>query len=327
MQTLEVKENEAGQRLNKLLEKYLNKAPKSFIYKMIRKKNITLNGRKCHGAEQLSLGDEIQLFLSPETIAKFSEAKGRSVKSPKSRPPLLVVYEDEHILIVNKASGVLSQKAAENDYSMVEAVTDYLLETGQITGQQLKTFRPAVSNRLDRNTSGLLVAGKSLAGLQAMAGAFKDRSLDKYYLCIVAGRIDQEQKVAGYLEKEEKHNQVTIFSEPGEGRLPIATEYLPLKKNDRFTLLRVKLITGRTHQIRAHLAALGHPVIGDNKYGKKALNQLMTKKYALTGQLLHAHELAIRSLPPPLDHLDGKHFFADPPPEFSAFIEGEGLVT
>ena len=158
MKSVIVNSNEAGQRLDKLLGKYLNLAGKGFLYKMMRKKNITLNGKKCDGSEKLSEGDEIRLFLSDETIEKFSQVRVQKVRKTK----LDLVYEDSHILLINKPSGMLSQKAKDTDESLVEYVIAYLMETGQLTVEQLRSFHPSVCNRLDRNTSGLVAAGKSL---------------------------------------------------------------------------------------------------------------------------------------------------------------------
>lgn len=170
MRMLTVSKNEAGQRLDKLLAKYLNLAGKSFIYKMMRKKNITLNGKKCDGSEHLTEGDEIKLFLAEETIEKFSEVKIQKVQKKK----LDIVYEDEHILLINKPSGMLSQKAKETDESLVEYLIDYLLDSGKLKKEDLACFRPSVCNRLDRNTSGIVAAGRSLPGLQIMSEVIKD---------------------------------------------------------------------------------------------------------------------------------------------------------
>ena len=185
MRSLIVSENESGQRLDKLLAKYLNLAGKGFLYKMMRKKNITLNGKKCDGSEKLVQGDEVKLFFSEETIEKFSSHTLQEVKKVN----LHIIYEDDHILLVNKPSGMLSQKAKDTDESLVEYIIDYLISSGQLSTEQLQSFRPSVCNRLDRNTSGLVVAGKSLPGLQIMSAVFKDRSLHKYYRCVVKGRV------------------------------------------------------------------------------------------------------------------------------------------
>ena len=336
MQTLTVNENEAGQRLDKLLAKYLSLAPRSFLYKMMRKKNITLNGKRCEGPEMLKLHDEIRLFLSDETIGKFSRPlppslweagnAGGKIKGAKKGPKGPdVIYEDAHILIVNKPSGMLSQKAKDSDYSLVEEIINYLVDSGHIPVSQLSTFRPSVCNRLDRNTSGLVVAGKSLAGLQVMSEAFHDRSIHKYYQCIVAGKLEEKQVITGFLTKNKHNNQVSISSAEREGSAPIMTEYVPLASNDRYTLLEVTLITGRTHQIRAHLASIGHPIIGDRKYGREEENQEASRKYGIRCQLLHSWKLVMPQLPEPLGYLKGKTFSAPLPPAFAAMAVQESL--
>ena len=198
MRMLTVTDREAGQRLDKLLAKYLNQAGKGFIYKMIRKKNITLNGRRCDGSEKLEEGDQIRLFLSDETLERFSKPE---IPAVKKKVKLDVIYEDDQILLVNKPCGMLSQRAEEKDDSLVEHVTAHLLEEGAITEEGLKTFRPAVCNRLDRNTSGIVIAGKTLGGLQAMSAVLKDRSLHKYYQCVVKGRVETPCRIRGYLRK------------------------------------------------------------------------------------------------------------------------------
>ena len=324
MQTLTVTQNEAGQRLDKLLTKYLNQAGKGFIYKMMRKKNITLNGKKCDGSERLEEGDQVKLFLSDETIEKFSvpdmggyakppgdqsstgasshekreKARGKGGEHQGSRDReggrrLDIVYEDQHILVVNKPSGMLSQKAKDSDMSLNEYILNYLIDSGKLPISQLRTFKPSICNRLDRNTSGLVVAGKSLAGLQVMNEVFKDRSIHKYYQCLVAGEIKEKQLIAGFLKKDESTNTVSIFPLEVEDSVPIMTEYLPLSGNKTFTLLQVTLITGRSHQIRAHLASIGHPIVGDYKYGSRSLNDAVKKKYAVRSQLLHSWPPAI----------------------------------
>ena len=177
MQSIIVSKNEANQRLDKLLAKYLNKAPKSFLYKMLRKKNITLNGKKADGSEKLVESDEIKLFLAEETIAKFSEVLVEEVEEG-----IQIIYEDENILLINKEVGMLSQKAEKSDVSLVECIITYLVQSNQLTKEELRSFKPSICNRLDRNTSGLVVAGKTLIGLQTMAELFKERTIDKYYL-------------------------------------------------------------------------------------------------------------------------------------------------
>lgn len=313
MQSLIVSNNEAGQRLDKLLSKYLNLAGKSFLYKMMRKKNITLNGKKCDGSEKLLSGDEIKLFLSEETISKFSEVKIPDVKKIK----LDIIYEDQHILLVNKPSGMLSQKAKESDESLVEYLIDYMISSGQLSTEQLKSFRPSICNRLDRNTSGLVVGGKSLAGLQIMSEIFKDRSIHKYYNCVVKGEVLKRQMITGFLIKDEASNQVTVHKNLVPGSVPITTEYEPIQSYGGYTLLKVTLITGRTHQIRAHLSSIGHPIVGDHKYGDSKVNEEAKKLYRINSQMLHSFQVVFPELKEPLAYLSGKSFQAPLPKTFT----------
>lgn len=356
MKQFYVQQNEAGQRLDKLLGKILNKAPKSFLYKMLRKKNITLNGKKAEGSEKLAINDEITLFLSDETIGQFSEPlQQEELDVADEEWKLDIIYEDKHILVVNKPIGVLSQKAEKEDVSMVEYIISYLLKSKQITKEQLLSFKPAVCNRLDRNTGGILIAGKSLPGLQEMAGLLKSRSLHKYYLCIVKGKVEGKKRIEGYLSKDEEKNQVRIYPTRTEDSEYICTEYEPvaysrnalkeeavvreeayvrnLKRRmsestagntggeeeeaaGSFTLLQVELITGRSHQIRAHLASLGYPVIGDFKYGDQKTNHYFRKKYGLTCQLLHSQRMVFPKLEGEFSYLSGKEFIAELPELF-----------
>lgn len=321
MQQIIIKDNEAGQRLDKMLAKYLNEAPKSFLYKMLRKKNITLNGKKAAGNEKLVSGDEVKLFLSDETIARFSSSLVQYTKEK-----LDILYEDENILLINKPAGMLSQKAVDSDESVVEHLITYLLTSGQLSEQDLKTFKPSVCNRLDRNTSGMIAAGKSLKGLQELSRLFKDRTLGKYYLCLAAGNITEPSRIQGYLAKDEKTNQVTVHTVKTDGADPIETEYRPLKADGDVTLLEVHLITGKTHQIRAHLASVGHPVIGDYKYGNRNVNDSYRKAYGLEHQLLHAYRLIFPELKGALSNLSQKEFIAPLTKEFCEIAADKGVL-
>lgn len=315
MQLLEIAPEEAGQRLDKLLGKYLNQAGKGFLYKMMRKKNITLNGKKCDGSERLKAGDQVRLFLADETIEKFRSEVSADVLSLEAPE---VIYEDSNILILNKPSGMLSQKAREQDISLNDLMLNYLVGSGKITPKQLRAFRPSICNRLDRNTSGLVVAGRSMSGLQIMNQAFKERSMEKYYLCIVKGRVREKQQIQGYLIKDHKTNQVRILDHPMEEAQPIATAYEPLAYGKDLTLLQVELLTGRSHQIRAHLASIGHPIGGDTKYGDPELNRRLRTECGVKNQLLHSWKLVMpETLTEPLSALAGKTFLAPVPEEFS----------
>lgn len=325
--------NEAGQRLDKLLLKTLNKAPKSFVYKMLRKKNITLNGKKAEGSEILQPEDVITIFLADETMDKFSEKytfstgeysgpEGMETGEESLGASLAVVYEDANILLVNKAAGMLSQKAKDTDISLVEHLIGYLLQTGKLTREELTTFRPGICNRLDRNTSGLVAAGKTLTGLQKLSELFRDRTIDKYYLCLVRGMVRSQEKITGYLKKDEKNNRVFISQVQDEDSDPIETEYIPQKSSENYTLLRVKLITGKTHQIRAHLSSIGHPIIGDGKYGNSEINRKFKKQFGLEHQLLHSYEMVFPDkMEGEFESLSGRRFQAPLPEEFEKIVK------
>ena len=293
-----IEKNEAGQRLDKFLAKYMNEASKSFFYKMMRKKNITLNGKKCEGNEKLAEGDVVKLFLAEDTIEKFSSVQVQEVK----KVDLDILYEDDEIILVNKPAGKLTESG-------------------------LRAFRPSVCNRLDRNTSGIVAAGKSLAGLQMLSGVFKDRSIHKYYQCLVSGEIRDVKTVDGWLLKDEKKNQVRILTEAEAKRFGgrdgdeepkrIRTKYEPIATDGRFTLLRVTLLTGRSHQIRAHLSSIGYPIVGDYKYGNSRVNEEAKKLYHIHSQLLHSYQVIFPELPEPLAYLSGRTFIAPLPKTFS----------
>lgn len=326
MQELHVTENEAGQRLDKLLAKFLNQAPKSFLYKMMRKKNIVLNGKKCTGNEKLKQGDSIKLFFSDETIEKFSAGTYAIPKKEKINM-LPIIYEDEQILLMNKPVGVLSQKAKDSDVSAVEILINYLMETDQLSKEQFRTFHPSICNRLDRNTSGILVAGKTLPALQEMNRFFKERTIAKYYRCLVKGRvIKSEDYIKGYLVKDQKTNKVSITKKRTEEGVPIETEYCVIQSNDEVSLLEVHLITGKTHQIRAHLASIGHPIIGDYKYGDKQINEMYRQAYGLKSQLLHAYRLEMPSSNGSLAYLNDRKFVAELPDKFIKICKDKGVL-
>lgn len=304
MKELIISSREDGMRLDRYLERYLCNADKNFIYKMMRKKNITLNGHKCSGNEKLTTNDSIKIFFSEETLEKFT-ASASSAPAGKDFPntKLNVIYEDKDILVVDKPSGMLSQKAAPDDISLTEYITGYLLRTGAVSKEDLKTFKPGVCNRLDRNTSGLVVAGKTLAGLQEMSEAFRIRTIHKYYICIVKGVINERKQADAFLVKDENSNMAEIFKTAEEAKafgmqaarakeaVRIVTEYIPVASCGDFTFLKVRLITGKAHQIRAHLSSIGHPIVGDYKYGNEETNRLARNRYNIKSQLLHAYEI------------------------------------
>lgn len=326
MREIKISTTEAGQRLDKLLVKYMEAAPKSFFYKMLRKKNITLNDKRAEGNERLEAGDSVKLYLAEETIEKFQKAETAAVRpeiDKAEKEELSIIYEDKNILVINKPAGMLSQKARPEDVSLVEYITDYLLSKGELTKEQLAYFRPGICNRLDRNTSGIIVAGKTLEGLQKMGELFRERTMDKYYFCIVRGQVEKKQSIEGWLYKNHSHNKVTISKERTEGSEYIKTEYEPITRNEEFTFLKVKLITGRSHQIRAHLESIGHPIVGDGKYGDVRVNKFFKKTYKLKHQLLHAGELHMPKVSGALETVSEMVFTAPLPDYFEEIRKGE----
>ena len=309
MRELLIRPNEAGQRLDKFLHKYMKEAPSSLFYKMMRKKNIVLNGQKCTGQEMLSVGDSVKLFFSEETFEKFGAPAVSAVQSAPEDPlirtaqqayqklgTLSVIYEDEHILAVNKPAGILTQKSKPSDFSLNEWLIGYLLKNEQISVSDLHTFHPSVCNRLDRNTSGLVLCAKSLAGAQFLTECLKERTVHKYYRLFVKG-CPKQSILTGWLTKNSKTNKVTISKqEPKTGdSVFIKTGISPLKtytlpEGEIICHAQAELFTGKSHQIRAHFASVGHHLLGDEKYGDSALNQQL-KKIRIFSQMLHAYQI------------------------------------
>lgn len=293
--------SDEGIRLDKQLLKILDNAGNGFVYKMLRKKNITVNDKKANGSEHLKAGDIIRIYLSDETFEKFSSGSKadkivRVMEEDNTvRIKDIIIHEDDEILILNKPSGILSQKADAGDFSINELCLGYLMKKGEITDESLKLFKPSVCNRLDRNTSGIIVFAKTYKAAALFASALKDRTIHKYYLCLVKGRIDKEDKSNAFLTKDEKSNTVKVSAEESEGAGLISTAFRPLACNDEYTLLEVELITGKSHQIRAQMAYLGHPLLGDFKYGDRHLNDMLKSSYKLSSQALHAYKLVIPS--------------------------------
>ncbi len=326
MRQIEITKNQSGQRLDKFLRKYMKEAPDGFVYKMLRKKNITLNDRKAGGSEMLQPGDQIRLFLAEETLTGFG-AGGKSDKDKelldkswaayRKFGKLQILYEDRHVLLLNKPAGILSQKAYPSDLSLNEWLIGYLLARKKITEESLGTFHPSVCNRLDRNTSGIVICGKSLYGSQQMTRMLKERTLHKYYLLYVEGRMEKGQSVHGYLYKDSRSNKAAISQTPVPGSAGIATAYRPIETGREETLVEAELITGKTHQIRAHLASEGFPLVGDPKYGDAAKNRSRKARYGISFQLLHAYRLVFPMLEGELAPLSGAEIKAPVPKIFS----------
>lgn len=377
MQQIRVPQTEAGRRIDKYLMKYFDAAPKSFIYKAFRKKNIKLCGKRAAGNELLNEGDLIELFFSDETIASMRKTPGGNHKVPAGDKAALreyceIVYEDKDVIFADKRENVLSQKAEPRDYSLNEALLDYC--GGK---PEASSFVPSICNRIDRNTTGLVCFAKSYKAARLLSEMLRDRSLEKYYLAAVSGVVSEAAHVEAWLVKDKKSNKVTVSDRPSAGAEHIETAFRPIDRseaevlgigsagsgglvsstdreqkidsismelskpklsgndiatermsglnrvvglnknvsrfasgrliNHQYTIVKVELITGKSHQIRAQLAALGHPLLGDPKYGSRELNKYLAEEYGIRSQLLHAWEMHFpEGTPSPLDTFAGK---------------------
>jgi 23S rRNA pseudouridine955/2504/2580 synthase len=332
----QITEKEAGQRFDKYLHRLLPQAGTGFLYKMLRKKNITLNGKKADGTEKINAGDSVSLFFSEETLQKFmgsgdeneSDRRASYDAAYEKYRDISVLYENQHILLADKPAGVLSQKAEVSDLSLNEWLIGYLLASGFQSEQELAAFKPSVCNRLDRNTSGIVLCAKSLQGAQLLGELLQSRSLHKYYQAFVKGVVREECLIEGYLVKDEAHNKVAVRRTGGgdDREAYIKTSYKPIQVYEDKTLLEVELMTGKPHQIRAHLASIGHPLLGDYKYGDRAWNDFYKKKYHVKAQLLHAYKVVFPKLEAPFGDISERTFCAQMPVAFSTVSHGEKFV-
>lgn len=295
MREFVITELEAKQRFDKYLLKLLKKAGKGYIYKMLRKRSITLNGKKAEGSAMLNQGDIVRLFMKDETIEEFMgnnpidapEVSRYKNAYDRLKKLIEVVYEDKNVLIVNKPAGVLAQKAEPRDISCNEWLIGYLLDNKCILPEQLRTFKPSVCNRLDKNTSGLLICGKTLLGTQQMSELIRERRIKKFYRTFVKGNFKEKMHINGYLTRNRTNNKVFISEIELPDSEAIETKFCPIKATDKYSYVEVELITGKHHQIRAHVASIGHPILGDLKYGDPDFNKITRVKH----QFLHSYRL------------------------------------
>ena len=329
MREVKIDNREAGQRFDKYLKKYIRRAGSGFIYKMLRKKNITLNGKKATGNELLSEGDVVKMFFSDETFEKFTAADSSNEKKNDKCEIVIkdldgkriikyksyiieVLYEDENVIFLNKPAGILSQPDNTKVVSMVEILSWYISLTDDRAGKP-SGFRPGVCNRLDRNTSGVIAAGKTVRGLQELSEAIRKREVKKMYVCVTEGKVNCGGELKGYLQKDEGTNKVYLSEKSTNNSSYIETIYKPVKSNGIVTMLEVQLITGKTHQIRAHMSSIGHPIIGDRKYGASMKN---SGKY----QMLHAHKMIFGKTQGVLCGLSEKCIEAEIPSHYNKYF-------
>lgn len=294
MRELLIQANDAGQRLDKFLTKAVPRLPQSLMYKYLRTKRIKVNGRRGEISLRLQQGDQVQLYVNDEF---FEDAAPMDFLHAAQELNLL--YEDENLLIADKEQGLCVHE--DNDHTvdtLMNRILRYLYEKGEYDPRQELSFTPALANRIDRNTGGIVLAAKNAEALRILNEAIRERQIRKFYLCVVDG-IPQppEATLTAYLKRDANASTVQVLDRPAPGARTIVTRYQMLRHSQRNSLLEVELLTGRTHQIRAHMAHIGHPLLGDGKYGVGRLN----REYGLRWQLLYAYRIQFRF--PEGDHL------------------------
>ncbi len=304
MKEFTIKKEEAGQSALKYLARLLPEAPMGLLRKSMRKKNVTLNGKKMEGKEKLAAGDVLAVWFADETLEKFMGAKEEKRGSLPDFPKW-IVYEDEEILVINKPAGILSQGDASGAPSLNDGLLSYL-------GNRTSSVKPSICNRLDRNTSGLVLAGKTISSLQTLNALIKDRSLHKIYDAIVLGEVPEAGTLKGYLVKDHETNRGRYSEREVPGAVPIETRYkrkgVYHKAGVTYSHVEVLLVTGRSHQIRIHFASIGHPLLGDTKYGNPE-SLAASRALGIRRQMLHAARLVF----PETGLLAGKEFGAEVP--------------
>lgn len=282
--------NEEGVRLSRFVESVTKDMPRSMMYKAFRNKRIKVNGKRAEPDTRLHQNDLIELYINDEFFPAGAAAPAK--KPPRRQPPVTVIYEDGNIAVLYKPAHLLCHSDRTGDANLVDAFAAYLQAKGEYDPHAEQRFAPAICNRLDRGTEGLVIAAKSYAALRDMNAIIRDNQMKKEYLTITVGTPPAGRHIA-WLQHSEKNNKVRIHAREAEGYKQIITEVTPIRQNGPFTLCRIGLITGRTHQIRAHLAYLGHPVLGDIKYGNRKMNE----RTGLKTQALCAQRLTFDRIP------------------------------
>ena len=305
MKEFTIKANDAGQRLDRFVGKAVPLLPESLLQKYIRLKRIKVNGKGAKRDTRLALGDTLQLYINDEF---FERPREENSYLKVGTPRLDIVYEDENILLVDKKPGVLCHSAGVWDYNtLIANIQAYMAQKGEWRPKEENSFTPALCNRIDRNTGGIVIAAKNAAALRVLNDKIRDREIEKYYLCAVQGRPKPESgRLENYLFKDADKNQVYVKSKPEPGARTAVTEYRVLRTKGALSLVECRLLTGRTHQIRAQMAHAGWPLLGDGKYGVERVN----RSYGEKGQALYSYRLEF-TFPTDagcLEYLRGKEF-------------------
>lgn len=314
LESIKITSNEANQRLDRFLRKYLKDETLSEIYKMVRKKAVRVNGAKVRENYRLSEGDVVEIYGGHE--------RGISDSIKVSDKDFSNVYEDENILIVSKPPKlILHPDAAHKENTLVDQVLYYLYKSGQYDPEKEMTFTPAAVNRLDLNTGGIVMFAKNYKSLQDLSTMVRERYVGKHYICVVKGSLSGSGEIRGYLAKDHKTNIVKIYDTPSENAREIHTRYNAIKSLNGYSLLEIDLITGRSHQIRAHLSSIGHPILGDMKYGDEKENKYFKKAFGLENQLLYAYKVTFNKTTDSFKYLEGMSFKSDLPALYGNIIK------
>lgn len=318
MKELRILKREEGQKALKYLVKVLPLAGEGLLRKSMRKKNITLNGKKMEGKEILKAGDILSVWFSDETFEKFSKSDEKISSSPELDIKPWIIYEDEEVLLINKPAGILSQKDGTGAPVLNDGVLSYLKHLCT------PSFKPSICNRLDRNTSGLVIVGKTISSLQKLNNILRERTIEKYYVTILFGMLKGKGNLKGYMMKDQKKNTVSFSNEKKEGAAKVETSYEVVKNftKDGFPLsvAKVHLITGKSHQIRVHFSSLGVPILGDQKYGSEA-SKKASSHFNVKRQLLHSISLRFPAMAGTLEQVSKKEFKAPLPKDMKNIIE------
>ncbi len=321
MKNLVINAENANQRLDKFLLKYLNQSSKAFIYKMLRKKRIKLNNKKAEGNEILQPSDVLSFYISEETLDSFKSEKILKLNRPKH---LEIIYEDSNILIINKEQNLLSHPESKNDKdSLIDRILFYLHEKNEFDLSKNSVFTPALCNRLDRNTTGIVICGKNLAAVQEINRAISDRKISKYYFALVSGVVKENKTIQTSYYKDSDSNTAFLLQGSGNDN-EIVTIIEPISNYNNYTLLRINLVTGKSHQIRLHLKSIGNPIVGDRKYGDEKINRIFEK--IVKRQLLHAGEIIFSQMSGNLEYLNNKKFTSTLPRDFEFALKYVGKL-
>ncbi len=304
MKQFTIQQNDANLRVDKFISKVAPSLPSNLIQKYIRLKRIKVNNTRTEAAFRLSIGDVVSMYINDEF---FEESRAKKAKPKLSAGFPDIIYEDSNIMLLNKPVGVPVHEDDSGSETLIAQILSYLSSKGEWNPERENSFIPALCNRIDRNTSGIVIAAKNAEALRIMNDKIKNRELSKFYLCAVIGTPKPLQgTIKNYIFKDAKENKVFVRATPCPGAKTAITKYKTVKTNGELSLVECELITGRTHQIRAHMASIGHALLGDGKYGKNADN----KKFGMKYQALCSYKLIFKFTETSgiLEYLNGKTF-------------------